>query len=128
MGEEEQADTNVNTDTDTDTNTDTYTYRELKKKTVVQLREIAAGIKHEAVQGYTQLNKEHLLEALCKALNIDLFEHRKVVGIDKSAVKAKIKELKKKRDQALAARNRGEHKTILRHIHQLKRKIHRAAV
>lgn len=126
MGEEEQADTNVNTDTDT--NTHAYTYRELKKKTVVQLREIAAGIEHEAVKGYTQLNKEHLLEALCKALNIDMFEHHKVVGIDKTAIKAKIKELKKKRDEALAARNHAEHKYILRHIHQLKRKIHKAAV
>lgn len=128
MGEEEQADTNVNTDTDTDTNTHAYTYRELKKKTVVQLREIAAGIEHEAVKGYTQLNKEHLLEALCKALSIDMFEHHKVVGIDKTAIKAKIKELKKKRDEALAARNHAEHKNILRHIHQLKRKIRKAAV
>jgi hypothetical protein len=126
MGEEEQADTNVNTDTDT--NTHAYTYRELKKKTVAQLRDIAAGIEHEAVKGYTQLNKEHLLEALCKALDIDMFEHHKVVGIDKTAVKAKIKELKKKRDEASAARNYVEHKYILRHIHQLKRKIRKAAV
>lgn len=126
MGEEEQADTNVNTDTNTHAHA--YTYRELKKKTVAQLREIAAGIEHEAVKGYTQLNKEHLLEALCKALDIDMFEHHKVMGINKTVIKAKIKELKKKRDEALAVRNRGEHKNILRHIHQLKRKIRKAAV
>jgi len=105
-----------------------HTYEELKKQTVAQLREIAAGIEHEAVQGYTQLNKEHLLEALCKALDIDMHEHHKVVGINKTAIKAKIKALKKKRDEALAARSRSELKEILRKIHHLKRKIHKAMV
>ncbi|HFE64278.1 MAG TPA: hypothetical protein ENK14_07685, partial [Caldithrix sp.] len=52
----------------------TYTFKELKKKTAAELKEIAAGIEHEAVQGYTQLNKEHLIEAICKALNIDMYE------------------------------------------------------
>ena len=41
-----------------------YTFDQLKGMTVAQLREIAAGIEHEAVKGYTQLNKEHLLTAL----------------------------------------------------------------
>ncbi|HEY9432235.1 MAG TPA: hypothetical protein VI260_12305 [Blastocatellia bacterium] len=31
-------------------------YEELKHKTVAQLREIAAGIEHDAVKGHTQLN------------------------------------------------------------------------
>ena len=31
-------------------------YEELKHKTVAQLREIAAGIEHDAVKGRTQLN------------------------------------------------------------------------
>jgi hypothetical protein len=38
-----------------------YTYEELKHKTIAQLREIAAGIDHPAVQGFTQLHKEQLL-------------------------------------------------------------------
>jgi len=38
-----------------------YTFDELEHKNVAELREIAAGMDHEAVQGYTQLNKEHLL-------------------------------------------------------------------
>ncbi len=42
-----------------------YTFDQLKGLTVAQLREIAAGIEHEAVKGYTQLNKEHLLTAIC---------------------------------------------------------------
>ena len=47
------------------------TYEDLKKKTVAELRDMAKGLTHEAVQGYTQMNKEHLLPALCKALGID---------------------------------------------------------
>jgi hypothetical protein len=31
-------------------------YEELKQMTVAQLREIAAGIEHDAVKGRTQLN------------------------------------------------------------------------
>jgi hypothetical protein len=80
------------------------------------------------VRGYTQLNKEHLLAAVCKALNIDMHERHEVVGVNKAAIKAKIRALKKKRDQALAARNRAEHKNILRLIHSLKRKLHKATV
>ena len=62
-----------------------FTHAELKKKTVAELREIAKGIEHEAVQGYSQLNKEHLLVALCKALNIDMHEHRQVVALQQCA-------------------------------------------
>ena len=105
-----------------------YTYEKLKTMTVSELREIAAGMQHEAVQGYTQLNKEHLLAALCKALNIEMHEHRKVVGIDKTTVKSQIKELKKKRDDALAAHDHAQLKAARRQMHELKRKLHKFAV
>jgi hypothetical protein len=105
-----------------------HTFEELKKKTVAQLREIAKDIEHDAVQGYTQLNKEHLLEAICKALNIDMHQHHDVVGINKTKIKTIIKEYKKKRDEALAAGDKAKHKDILRKIHRIKRKIHKATV
>ena len=105
-----------------------HSYDELKKKTVAQLREIAAGIEHEAVKGYTQLNKENLLETLCKALGIDMIAHHEVVGVNKSAVKVKIRELKKKRDQALESHNHAELKIVRRQIHGLKRKIRKATI
>ncbi len=105
-----------------------YTIGELKRKTVAQLREIAEGIEHEAVQGHTQMNKDHLLTALCQALGVDMHEHHQVVGIDKRAIKTEIKDLKKQRDQALEAHDRAELKSIRRQIHALKRKIHRATV
>ncbi len=105
-----------------------YTFHELKEKTLVQLREMAAGIQHDALQGYSQLNKEHLLIALCKALNIDTHEHHKVVGIDKTTIKKQIRELKTKRDEALAAHDSAQLKAFRRRLHTLKRQIHRATV
>ena len=93
-----------------------------------KLREIAKDVDHEAVKGYTQLNKEHLLEALCKAFGLDMFEHHKVVGLDKAALKAHIRKLKKKRAEALAAHDHAELKRIRRIIHHLKRRIHKATV
>ncbi len=106
----------------------TYAYEELKGKTVAELREIASGLEHEAVKGYTQLNKDHLLAALCTALGIDAHEHHHVVGVDKAGIKAQIRELKKQRDVALAAGNHGELCGLLRRIHNLKRGIRRATV
>lgn len=105
-----------------------FTYDELKGKTLAELREIAAGLDHEAVKGYTQLNKDHLLPALCKALGIEAHEHHQVVGLDKAAVKARIRALKKQRDEVLAARDAKKLKAIRRHIHRLKREIHKATV
>ena len=106
----------------------THTYEELKHKPLTELREIAAGIEHEAVQGYTQLNKDHLLVALCKALAIDMEAHKEVKGIDKAAVKARITEWKAKRDQALAGRDRKALKVALDQIHHLKRSMRKAMV
>lgn len=104
-----------------------YTFEELKHKTVVELREIAKGIEHEAVQGYTQLNKEHLLVAISKALGIK-HEHHDVVGVDKAGIKLRIKGLKKKRDEALSAHDHAQLKVVRRTIHRLKRQIHKATV
>ncbi|MGB7620974.1 MAG: hypothetical protein WBN92_01365 [Terriglobia bacterium] len=105
-----------------------HTYEELKIKTVAELREIAVGVEHDALQGYTQLNKDHLLVALCKALNIEMHAHHEVKGLNKSEVKVQIRELKKKRDEALAAHDHTRLKDVRRQIHHLKRKIHRATV
>jgi DNA-binding IclR family transcriptional regulator len=105
-----------------------YTHHELKHKTLAELRDIAKDIDHEALQGYTQLNKEHLVVAMCKALNIDIHEHHEVVGIDKAAVKSRIKDWKKKRDAALAAHDHAQLKRTRRSIHRLKRQINKATV
>jgi hypothetical protein len=105
----------------------TYTYEQLKAMTVAQMREIAAGIKHDAVQGFTQLNKEHLLSALCKALNIDAHHHHKPAAtrVDKGKIKSQIKELKKKRDAALGAHDHVQLKSVRREMHKLRRALRR---
>ena len=105
-----------------------YTHHELKHKTLAELRDIAKDIEHDEVKGYTQLNKEHLVVAICKALNIDMHEHHDVVGIDKATIKSRIKELKKTRDAALAAHDHTQLKQARRSIHRLKRQIHKATV
>ena len=103
-----------------------YTYTELRKKTVAQLREIAEGIEHEAVEGFSQLNKDQLLEAVCTALGLETRRKKVVVGIDKTAIKADIKALKVEREAALEAHDSKQLKKIRRKIRSLKRTIRKA--
>ena len=105
-----------------------HTYDELKTMTVAELREVAKGIQHEAVQGYSQLNKDHLLVAICKALGLDAHVHHAVVGLDKAAIKARIRALKKERAAALGAHDHAKLSAVRRRIHRLKRDIHKATV
>jgi len=104
-----------------------YTIEELRHKTLADLRDIAKGIEHDAVQGYTQMNKPHLIGALAKALGIQ-HEHHDVIGVDKSDIKARIRELKTQREAALTAHDNAQLKVVRRTIHRLKRRIHKATV
>jgi uncharacterized protein YpiB (UPF0302 family) len=106
-----------------------YKFDQLKGLTVAQLREIAAGIEHEAVQGYTQLNKEHLLTAICTALNIDTHTRHKskVAGLGKGEIKSHMKELRAKRDAALDAHDHAGLKAIRRQLHTLRRSLRKAS-
>jgi hypothetical protein len=105
-----------------------HTYEELKKKTVADLREIAKGIEHEAVQGYSQLNKEHLLAAICKALNLDMHVHHAAAGADKTELKKNIRALKHKRDEALTAHDRKALHRIRQKMKHMKKKLRREAL
>ena len=100
------------------------TYEELHKKTVAELREIAKGLSHDAVQGYTQMNKEHLLPAVCKALGIDTHAHHHVeAGFDKSGTKARMRALHAERDKALGAHDSNRLKQIRRELHTLNHRV-----
>ena len=99
------------------------TYDQLKAKTIDELREIARGLDHDAVKGFSQMNKEHLLPALCKALGIDTFVHHHAVGIDKPAIKAKMKALKTQRDKAIAAHDHDLVRSLRRQLHHFNRQI-----
>ena len=105
-------------------------YESLKKKTIEDLREIAKGLDPEAVKGYTQMNKEHLLPALCKALGVDMHKHphHEAVGVDKASLKAKMHQLKAEKDKALAAGDAAKLKAIRREYHRLNRRIRAATV
>jgi hypothetical protein len=95
----------------------THTYEELKKKTVAELRDLAKDLQHEAVQGYTQMNKDHLLPAVCRALGIEAHEHHAAVAAEKAAIKAKMREIK----AACAAASAGDDPERL---HRLRRQYH----
>jgi len=100
-----------------------YTHHDLKGKTVQELREIAKDVQHDAVKGALQMNKDHLLPALCTALGIDMLEHHQVVGIDKPAIKAKMRELRQQRQAALGAHDEVRLKDVRRQLHRLNRQI-----
>src|SRR5262245_64086042 len=102
-----------------------HTYHELREKTLQELRAIAATVTHDAVKGASQMNKDHLLPALCRALGIPVHEHAEVVGIDKPAIKAKMRELKKTREAAIESKDHDTLKSVRRHLHSLNRDIRR---
>ena len=102
-----------------------HTYEELKHKKVVELREIAKEI--DSVKGYTQMNKDHLLEAICNALNIDMHLHHVSHESHKGTIKAKIKALKKKRDALTKEQHKTELKPILNQIRKYKRTLRKYA-
>jgi hypothetical protein len=100
------------------------TYEELHKKTVAELREIAKGIDHEAVHGFTQMNKEHLLPAICKALGIDTHVHHHLAeGFNKAATKARMRELRAERAKALGSKDRDRLKKLRTELHALNHRI-----
>src|SRR5690349_22540973 len=101
------------------------TYEQLRHKNLAELRDMAKGIEHEAVQGYTQLNKEHLVVALAKALGIQ-HEHHSAVGIDKATIKSRIRELKTQREAALEAHYNAQLKVLRRMIHRMIPQIYQA--
>jgi hypothetical protein len=106
----------------------TPTFEDLKHMTVTQLREIAVAIPNDAIKGHTQMNKEHLLKAICHALKIDMHAHHEVVGVNKLEIKAQIRTLKTRRDEMLGT---GDHEglhAVRRQIHHLKRELHKATV
>ena len=103
-----------------------YTYEQLSEMTVARLREIAQGVEHDAVKGFSTMHKEKLLPALCLALGIESHKHHKAVGINKSQVKLQIRAMKKKRDEALAGKDSKAYRESLREIHNLKNRLRHA--
>lgn len=105
-----------------------YTYDQLHKMTVAELREVAAGIEDERVQGYSQLHKEQLLPILVDVLGVEI-PHHIATGIDKTPIKREIRELKARRDALIAAKSpesKDELREVRRRLHRLRRQLRRA--
>ena len=98
--------------------TTTHTYEELKHKTVAELREMAKGLEHDAVQGYTQMNKDHLLPALCKALGIEAHEHHAAASAQKAKLRGEMRSIREQRAKAMTS---GDHDLL----HRLRRRYHK---
>ena len=109
-----------------------HTHEDLKGKTIAELREIAKDLHHPGLQGYTQMNKEHLLPAICAALGIDTHHHHHrtapPVVFDKAATKAVLRALKVQRDQALSSDDHEQLTAVRRHMHTLRHRLRTAAV
>ena len=105
-----------------------YTYEQLSDMTVIQLREIAKEVEHDAVKGFSTMHKEKLLPALCHALEIEAHAHHHVVGINKSTIKAEIRKLKAEKAAALQSDDRRHFKEVLRKIHTMKRRLRKSIV
>lgn len=101
-----------------------YTYDELNTMTVAQLREIAQGIEHDAVKGFSTMHKERLVPAICHALGIESHLHHHVVGnFNKGKVKQQIRQLKLKREEALEHHDPVLLAQVREQIHHLKREL-----
>jgi DNA-binding IclR family transcriptional regulator len=100
-----------------------HTYEELKHKTIAELREMAKALHHDAVQGYTQMNKEHLLPALCKALGIEAHEHHAAALAHKQSIKAKMRGIREARAQALAKGDHDRAHALRREYHHLNHRL-----
>jgi hypothetical protein len=98
-------------------------WHELAKKKVTELRELG----HEkGMQGTSAMTKDVLVEKLAELLGIDK-PHLVADGEEKAKIKAKIRELKVKRQEALEAGDRVQLKRARRKINRLKRRIRRNA-
>ena len=100
-----------------------HTFESLKKMTLAQLRDVAKDVQHEAVQGFTQMNKDHLLPALCQALGIDTHEHHAAHGDIKLVTRARMRELRAKREEALSAHDHEALHAIRREYHHLNHRL-----
>jgi hypothetical protein len=104
-----------------------YTFEELNKMTVIDLRKIADGIDHEAVQGHITMHKDKLVHAICTAFGIDSHLHHQAKIVGKTSMKLEIRNLKKKRSDAVASKDYVQLKDIRQHIHDLKVKLRAAS-
>lgn len=103
-------------------------FAELRKKTVVQLREMAG--EYEDMTGVSGMKKDDLLDALADKLGIEKEAAKakpsKKKARGKGAIKKRIRELKALRDKALEEKDGETLKKVRRQLHRQKVILRRA--
>jgi protein-arginine kinase activator protein McsA len=94
----------------------------LEKLTAKELREIAFGIPE--ITGVHGMNKSELIKVIKKAKGIE-DKKEKTKNASVRDLKAKIHELKKKRDEAIQAKDTTKVSMLRRRISKLKKKTRR---
>jgi hypothetical protein len=99
--------------------------KELEKLTVTKLREMAG--EYEDIKGASGMTKEQLLDLLCEKLGIDREVHHKVkAGVDRTALKKKLKEFKAQAAEASASGDKVMAQRFRRRAHHAKRRLRKA--
>lgn len=99
--------------------------KDLEKMTVTKLREEVG--KFEDVKGVSGMKKDRLIAVMCEKLEIHRPE-KKVVGIDKSVLKARMRGLKAKKIQAEADHDHEALVDIRKRIKVYKRSIRKHSI
>lgn len=99
------------------------TLQELKKMTVVKLREEA--MKYPDVKGASAMKKDDLIALLCEKLGIEPEEKKIVPPATKLSIKQQIKELKNMKQEAIARKDKAEAALYRQKIRTKKRHLRR---
>lgn len=104
----------------------TLTAKEIEKMNVPKLKEAALAYGGR-ISGVHGMDKGQLVRALKEINGIPLQEPRRASKVDRSAVKQKIRALKKERDQKLDEKARVELRRVRKRIKGLRRKLVRSS-
>ncbi len=101
--------------------------KELEKLTVVKLREMTG--EYEDIKGASAMTKEQLLNVLSEKLGIEREVHVEVVGgVDKTALKRRVKEFKAQAAAAAVNGDKAAARRLRRRAHHTKRKLRKSIV
>jgi hypothetical protein len=101
--------------------------KELQKLTVTKLREMA--MEYEDITDASGMTKEQLQDVLCEKLGIEkeeVIEHK--AGVDTTALKKKIKELKAQAQQAATSGDKVMAKRYRRQAHRANRTLKKSVI
>ncbi|MCS6913704.1 MAG: Rho termination factor N-terminal domain-containing protein [Myxococcales bacterium] len=99
-------------------------WHELEKKKVSELREMAK--EKTNLEGVSGMSKERLVEELAKVLGIHK-PHKVAMGQEKSLLKARIRQVKARRAEALANKDAAALVMARRELRRLKHALRRHA-